>query len=99
MKSDRKKKRRDMEICGTADNNPEFAHLAQNLPDIPIFFAHLYSAWAHGTNENQNDPLRRFFPKGRFLSAVSEDAIPRAQNWINRLPRKLFRSALLTLPS
>ncbi len=74
----------------TADNGPEFARLAQDFPDIPVFFAHPYSAWERGTNENQNGLLRRFFPKGRSLSSVSVDAILRAQNWINDLPRKLF---------
>ena len=74
----------------TADNGPEFAHLPQDFPEIPIFYAHPYSAWERGTNENQNGLLRRFFPKGRSLAHVSEDALLHAQNWINCLPRKLF---------
>ncbi len=82
----------------TADNGSEFAHLAQDFPDIPVFFAHPYSAWERGTNENQNGLLRRFFPKGRSLTNVPQAAVLRAQNWINSLPRKLFSyrsSALL----
>ena len=74
----------------TADNGSEFAHVALDYPDIPVYFAHPYSAWERGTNENQNGLLRRFFPKGRSLANVPESAVLRAQNWINNLPRKLF---------
>ena len=74
----------------TADNGSEFASLAESVPFADVYFAHPYSSFERGTNEKQNSLLRRFFPKGKSLENVSDEAIQAAQDWINNLPRKIF---------
>ena len=55
-----------------------------------IYFAHPYSAWERGTNENQNRMIRRFIPKGTDISKVSDIDIGRIQEWMNNYPRKIL---------
>lgn len=38
-----------------------------------LYFAHPYTACEHGTNENLNRILRRFFPKGCDFSIVTDE--------------------------
>lgn len=74
----------------TCDNGSEFASLKEVIPFADIYYAHPYSSFERGTNEKQNSLLRRFFPKGKRIDDVSDEAILRVQNWINTLPRKIF---------
>ena len=53
-----------------------------------VYFAHAYSAWERGSNENQNKMIRRFIPKGTDIHDVNEQEIKKIQNWINNYPRK-----------
>jgi len=55
-----------------------------------VYFAHPYSSWERGTNENQNRMIRRFIPKGRDISKVSNKDIERIENWMNNYPRKIL---------
>lgn len=55
-----------------------------------IYFAHSYSSWERGTNENQNRMIRRFIPKGKNIAAVSKDRIQEIQDWMNNYPRKIL---------
>jgi IS30 family transposase len=55
-----------------------------------IYFAHSYSSWERGTNENQNRMIRRFIPKGTDIADVSEKEISRIQDWMNNYPRKIL---------
>jgi IS30 family transposase len=55
-----------------------------------MYFAHPYSSWERGTNENINKMIRRFIPKGVDISAFTNKELQRIQNWINNYPRKIL---------
>jgi IS30 family transposase len=55
-----------------------------------LYFAHPYSSWERGTNENINKMIRRFIPKGVDISSFSDKDIERIQNWINNYPRRIL---------
>ena len=55
-----------------------------------IYYAHPYSAWERGTNENINKMIRRFIPKGSNIADYSEKEIKRIQHWINNYPRRIL---------
>lgn len=76
----------------TADNGSEFSELDTSVlsEDTEIFFAHPYTSCERGTNERHNGLIRRFIPKGKAITSVSEDTIRYAENWCNRLPRKIL---------
>lgn len=74
----------------TADNGREFAghtEIAQAL-DTDVYFAHPYSSWERGANENANGLLRQYIKKGTDLRSVSDDEIEQAQFRINYRPKK-----------
>ena len=55
-----------------------------------IYFAHSYSSWERGTNENHNRMIRRFVPKGTDIADFSEEDIQWIEDWMNNYPRKLL---------
>lgn len=87
----------------TMDNGSEF--LAWEELEVSIrdhtkkrtvtYYAHAYSSWERGSNENQNRMIRRFIAKKRVLRDVSDEEIRSIQDWMNNYPRKLlgYRSA------
>ena len=54
------------------------------------YFAHPYSSWERGTNENQNRMIRRFIPKGTDIATISNKEIKRIEKWMNNYPRKIL---------
>jgi len=74
----------------TLDNGTEFALHDQIEKDLKtqVYFAHPYSPWERGLNENTNGLIRKFYPKGTDFSEVSDADILRVQNLINERPRK-----------
>ena len=81
----------------TVDNGVEFlnhemmeASVRNKRKRTEIFYAHPYSSWERGTNENINKLIRRFIPKGSDIGKYSELEIERIQNWINNYPRRIF---------
>lgn len=73
----------------TFDNGSEFAASdAFRSLGLDIYYAHPYSAWERGQNENFNGLLRRFIPKGADLSFLSQEDLDRFVRFLNTLPRK-----------
>jgi IS30 family transposase len=59
----------------TADNGREFAYHAEiaEALNTRVYFAHPYSSWERGANENSNGLLRQYVPKGTDLRDVTEE--------------------------
>lgn len=77
----------------THDNGMEMNNhkwLSDNT-GLDIFFAHPYSSWERGTNENTNGLIRRFFPKGTDFNNITNKQLMEAQNSLNNRPRKVLR--------
>jgi IS30 family transposase len=74
----------------TSDNGSEFSQLDQFGKEhgIAIYFAHPYSSWERGTNENHNKLIRRFIAKGVDIGIYSEAKIKKIETWCNKLSRK-----------
>jgi IS30 family transposase len=76
----------------TSDRGKEFTEhekIARTL-GISFYFAHPYSAWERGTNENTNGLLRQYFPKNTSLQALSEEEVEFVMNKLNHRPRKVL---------
>lgn len=74
----------------TADNGKEFAgheKIAQQL-DLKVYFAHPYSSWERGANENTNGLIRQYFPKGSSFEEITEDEVKKVMHRLNHRPRK-----------
>lgn len=54
------------------------------------FFAHPYSSWERGSNENTNGIVRWFIPKGSAIDDYTNEEIKEIQDWINNLPRRIL---------
>lgn len=82
----------------TVDNGSEFLNssmmerscLSKKKQRTMVYYAHPYSAYERGTNENMNRMIRRFIPKGTDLSQYSNKEIKRIENWFNNYPRKIL---------
>ena len=55
-----------------------------------VYYAHPYSAWERGSNENANKLIRRFIPKGSDIAEFSHERIRMIEHWINNYPRRIF---------
>ena len=55
-----------------------------------IYYAHPYSSWERGSNENANRMIRRFIPKGSDISKFTRRQIRQVEDWINNYPRKIL---------
>ena len=74
----------------TFDNGKEFAgheEVALAL-DADCYFAHPYSSWERGTNENTNGLIRQYLPKNRNLKNVSMEEETMIMDKLNSRPRK-----------
>ena len=76
----------------TFDNGSEFLNSKEleKAFGCNVFYAHPYSSWERGTNENSNGIIRRFFPKGTDFSKISQRKIQAIQDWMNDYPRKIL---------
>jgi len=82
----------------TVDNGSEFLDFkgieeSIKMPGekrVTVYYAHPYSSWERGTNENSNKLIRRFIPKGTDIGNISKTKIKYIENWINNYPRKIL---------
>lgn len=74
----------------TSDNGREFCcheEVAQRL-GADFFFAHPYSSWERGLNENTNGLVRQYFPKRSSFEPITDADINRVVRKLNHRPRK-----------
>ena len=82
----------------TSDNGVEFLDqkgienscLVKGQKRTICYYAHPYSSWERGSNENANRLIRRFIPKGSNIDKYSDKEIKEIEDWINNYPRKIF---------
>ena len=55
------------------------------------FFAHPYSSWERGTNENINKLVRWYLPKGTDFGKITEQQLSSMEYLINNRPRKCLK--------
>ena len=98
-KLERKHKKKFKEIFKsiTMDNGCEFVNqqliersLHSKEPRTVAYYAHPFSSWERGSNENTNKIIRRFIPKGSDINKYTEKEIKRIENWINNYPRRIL---------
>lgn len=72
------------------DNGSEFAEFrsVEASLNVPIYFAEPHKPWQRGTNENTNDILRFFFPKGYNFHSLTPERLAEVVDLINHRPRK-----------
>ena len=74
----------------TSDNGKEFARHQEisTALQADFYFAHPYSSWERGLNENTNGLIRQYFPKKHVFTTITEKAISMVMNKLNNRPRK-----------
>ena len=87
----------------TCDNGSEFLDF-QSLEQscinktkrVKLYFAHPFSSFERGSNENANRLIRRILPKKTIFDSLRQKDINRLAEWMNRYPRRIFegKSAL-----
>lgn len=77
----------------TYDNGIEMANhkWLTKQTGMNVYFAHPYSSWERGTNENTNGLIRRFLPKGTDFNLVAETKLKFIQDNLNNRPRKILK--------
>lgn len=72
------------------DNGSEFAqfHEMEQALDTLVYFAQPHKPWQRGTNENTNDLIRFFFPKGFDFRTVTDEDVQAVEDLLNDRPRK-----------
>ena len=74
----------------TADNGKEFSghqEISKAL-GVDFYFAHPYSSWERGTNENTNGLIRQYLPKGTEFKPVNDKQCQFIMDRLNNRPRK-----------
>lgn len=76
----------------TYDNGIEMARHKEitSKTGMKIYFAHPYSSWERGTNENTNGLIRRYLPKGTDFNLINKKQLMIIQEKLNNRPRKII---------
>ena len=74
----------------TVDNGKEFSfhQKVANALKAKVYFAHPYSAWERGLNENTIGLTRQYFPKNISLESIDPRKLNFVQERLNIRPRK-----------
>ena len=82
----------------TFDNGSEFRthedlekSVRRKKKRLEVYYAHPYCSGERGSNENNNRLIRRFIPKGTCITNISEEFIQWIEDWMNNLPRPMFK--------
>lgn len=80
----------DRALTITADNGKEFAghEKIKAALDADVYFAHPYSSWERGLNENTNGLIRQYFTKGSSFENITDKDVDEAMEKLNHRPRK-----------
>jgi len=74
----------------TVDNGKEFCEhelIAAGL-QARLYFAHPYSSWERGLNENTNGLVRQYFPKKYEFARITDQDLQQVEDLLNNRPRK-----------
>jgi len=81
----------------TGDNGGEFSDIEgieqsalSGKQRLTLYFAHPYSSFERGTNEDHNGIIRRFIPKGSDIGRYTKQTVRTIQDWMNSYPRKIL---------
>ena len=82
----------------TVDNGSEFLDsrqmerscISRGKARTEVYYAHPYSAFERGSNENLNRMIRRFIPKGADIRKYTKQQIHSIEQWLNTYPRKIL---------
>ena len=80
----------------TVDNGSEFAdaygmsHDRHGNRRTYIYYCHPFTSCERGSNENANRLVRRWFPKRKSMSRVTQADCLRAMDWQNNYERRIF---------
>lgn len=81
----------------TCDNGSEFLDfqsleksLFNKTRRTKLYYAHPFSSFERGSNENANRLIRRLLPKKTIFDTLSQEDINRLAEWMNRYPRRIF---------
>jgi IS30 family transposase len=55
---------------------------------VKCYFAHPYTSWERGTNENANGLVRWYFPKGTDFAKITDRQVALVESRLNNRPRK-----------
>lgn len=77
----------------TIDNGKEFSNHEEIARELKtrVYFAHPYSAWERGLNENTIGLIRQYFPKNKSLDNIDSREVEFVQNKLNMRPRKTLK--------
>jgi IS30 family transposase len=76
----------------TVDNGKEFAahQSVAEAVSAQTYFAHPYSSWERGLNENTNGLVRQYCPKKSDFAPLSQHDIQKIADQLNHRPRKVL---------
>jgi IS30 family transposase len=83
----------DKTLTITADNGKEFAghEKIKAALNADVYFAHPYSSWERGLNENTNGLIRQYFTKGSSFENITDKDVDDVMEKLNHRPRKTLK--------